>query len=132
MTSTPLEAVKQYVDGFNNGDVEVMASTFDEQGSILDGLPPHAWQGPTASRDWYRDVMAEGMNHGASNYLVTLGEPLHEDVSGDAAYLALSATMTFTVDGKRAEQSGAMFTVALRARTAGWRIAAWAWTKGKQ
>ena len=29
MTSTPLEAVGQYIDAFNNGDAEVMAATFD-------------------------------------------------------------------------------------------------------
>ena len=38
MTSTPLEAVGQYIDAFNNGDPEVMAATFDSPGSILDGM----------------------------------------------------------------------------------------------
>jgi ketosteroid isomerase-like protein len=132
MTSTPLEAVKQYIDGFNNGDAEVMAATFDVDGSILDGMAPHLWQGPTASQDWYRDVLTEGELHGATGYFVALDDPLHEDVTGDSAYVVVPATMTFDVAGKKVTQTGAAFTVALRQRPDGWRIAAWAWTKGKQ
>jgi SnoaL-like domain len=132
MTSTPLEAVRRYIDGFNNGDAEVMAATFDVPGSILDGMPPHIWQGPTATQYWYRDVLTEGELHGASGYFVTLDEPLHENVTGDSAYVAVPATMTFTVGGKQVTQTGAAFTVALHLRSDGWRIAAWAWTKGKQ
>jgi len=132
MTSSPLEAVGQYIDAFNNGDPEVMAATFDSPGSILDGMAPHLWQGPTATEDWYRDVLAEGELHDASGYFVTLGQPLHENVTGDRAYVVVPATMTFTVDGKKVTQTGAVFTVALRQRPDGWRIAAWAWTKGEQ
>ena len=132
MTSTPLEAVQQYIDGFNAGDVEKMASAFDEQGSILDGMAPHLWIGRTAARDWYRDVLIEGESHGASGYFVTLEGPLHNNVTADSAYLTWPATMMFTVNGRRVTQTGAGFTVALRQRADGWRIAAWAWTKGKQ
>ncbi|OBF28286.1 hypothetical protein A5724_28135 [Mycobacterium sp. ACS1612] len=132
MTSTPLEAIEQYIDGFNNGDAEAMAATFDVPGSILDGMPPHVWQGPTAAKDWYRDVLAEGASHDASGYFVTLGEPLHDTTTSDSAYVALPATMTFTIGDRKVTQTGAVFTVALRQRSDGWRIAAWAWTKGKQ
>jgi hypothetical protein len=132
MTSTPLAAVAQYIDGFNNGDAELMAATFDVPGSILDGMPPHLWQGPTATQDWYRDVLAEGARHGASGYFVTLDEALHEIITGEAAYVAVPATMTFTAGGTKVEQTGAIFTVAPHERSDGWRIAAWAWTKGKQ
>jgi SnoaL-like domain len=132
MTSTPLQAVRQYIDGFNNCDVDVMAATFDAQGSILDGMAPHLWLGPTAAKDWYRDVLVEGEQHGAAGYVVTLGEPLHNNVTEDSAYVVVPTTMTFDLDGKQVTQTGAMFTVALRRRPDGWRIAAWAWTKGKQ
>src|SRR5512132_2025529 len=100
MTSTPLAAVRQYINGFNNCDPEVMATTFDVPGSILDGMAPHLWQGPTATRDWYRDVLGEGEKHGASGYFVTLDEPLHEDVTGDSAYVVVPATMRFNVGDK--------------------------------
>ena len=132
MTDTPLGAVKQYIDGFNKGDADVMAATFDVQGSILDGMAPHLWLGPTAAADWYRDVLTEGEHHGASGYFVTLGERLHETITGDSAYVAVPATMTFDIGGQIVTQTGAFFTVALRQRPEGWRIVAWAWTKGRQ
>jgi len=122
--------LREYVDAFNSGDVDTMAATFDVSGSILDGMAPHLWQGPTAALDWYRDVLVEAEKHGASNYLVTLGEPLHENVTGDSAYLVVPATMRFDAAGEQRTQSGAVFTVALRRQADGWRISAWAWTKG--
>ena len=131
-TENPLAAVRQYIEGFNKGDAKVMATTFAVPGSILDGMAPHVWQGPTATEDWYRDVLLEGQQHGASGYLVTLGEPLHNNASGDNAYVVVPATMTFKVHGKQITQTGAVFTVALRKLAEGWRIAAWAWAKGKQ
>jgi ketosteroid isomerase-like protein len=109
-----------------------MAATFADQAAILDGMAPHLWLGPTATQDWYKDVLAEGEHHGASDYFITLGEPLHNNTTGDAAYVVVPATMTFKVKGKRVTQTGAIFTVALRKLADGWRIAAWAWAKGTQ
>ena len=129
-TKDPMSTLHQYLDGFNKGDAKVMAATFALQGSILDGMAPHLWQGPTATQDWYRDVLIEGKQHDASDYFVTVGEPLHNNVTGDSAYVVVPATMTFKVAGKKVTQSGAYFTVALRKLAEGWRIAAWAWTKG--
>ena len=126
----PIAAVRQYLDGFNKGDAKVMAASFADPGSILDGMVPHVWHGPTATQDWYRDVLIEGMQHGASDYVVTLGQPLHNNITGDSAYVVVPATMTFNVGGKQVTQSGAVFTLALRKLAEGWRIAAWAWAKG--
>ena len=126
----PMAAVRKYVDAFNQGDAAGMATTFAVPGSILDGMAPHVWQGPTATQDWYRDVLVEGKQHGASDYFITLSEPLHNNVTGDNAYVVVPATMTFKVRGEQVTQSGAVFTVALRKLADGWRIAAWAWAKG--
>src|ERR687897_3903819 len=126
----PLEAVNQYINAFNQGDVNTMAATFAVPGQILDGMAPHVWQGPTAAQDWYRDVLVEGKEHGASGYFVRVGEPLHNDVTGGSAYIVVPATMTFAVKGATVTQSGAVFTVALRKTADGWRVAAWAWAKG--
>jgi hypothetical protein len=132
MTSTtdPMATVRQYIDYFNNGDLKAMAATCDVSMSILDGLPPHAWQGPTACEDWHRDVMAAGEREGATGYSVTLGEPWHVDITGDRAYVVVPSTMTFKVHGEQVAQSGSIFTVALRNLAEGWRISAWAWAKG--
>ena len=126
----PVDVVRQYLDAFNKGDAKAMAASFADTGSILDGMAPHVWQGPTAAQDWYRDVLIEGKQHGAADYVVTVGEPLHNDVTGDSAYVVLPATMTFKMGDKQITQSGAIFTVALRKLNEEWRIAAWAWAKG--
>lgn len=125
----PAAAVRNYLDAFNRSDPERMASAFDPEGSILDGMPPHAWQGPTAPMDWYRDVMAESGHVGASDYLVSLGEPLHDQVTGDRAYFVAPATMTFKLNGQQVTQTGSTFTVALKRAADGRKIAAWAWSK---
>ncbi len=113
-TQDPVSVIRQYIDGFNRGDASALASCFAVPGSILDGMAPHVWSGPTATQDWYRDALTEGEHLGVSGYFVTLGEPLHNNVTGDAAYVVLPATMKFNMKGKQITQSGALFTVALR------------------
>ena len=97
---------------------------------ILDGLAPHVWHGPTACEDWYRAVLAAAEHEGATDYLVTIGPPLHANVTGDSAYVVVPASMTFKLLGKQITQSAATLTLALRRHEDGWRIAAWAWAKG--
>ena len=126
----PMAAIRYYLNAFNRSDGEGMAAMFADTGSILDGMAPHVWQGPTATLDWYRDVLIEGKQHGASDYAVTVGEPLHNNITGDSAYVVVPASMIFTVQGKQITQTGALFMVALRKLAEGWRIAAWAWSKG--
>jgi len=126
----PLSTIHRYIDAFNEGDVKGMAAAFAVPGSILDGMPPHVWSGPTAAEDWYRDVLINTKKEGASDFFVTVGAPQHMEVSGDAGYVVVPATMRFKVHGKHITQSGAVFTMALRRMADGWRIAAWAWAKG--
>jgi ketosteroid isomerase-like protein len=128
--SDPMTTVRQYTEAFNRGDAKAMTETFATPGFILDGMAPHTWYGSTAAEDWYRDVLNEGKEHGASEYSVRLGDPCHVDVTGDTAYVVAPATMTFMLKGQRITQRGASFTAALRKVAGQWRIAAWAWTKG--
>ena len=126
----PMAAVLQYVDAFNGGDPKAMAAACADPMQILDGMSPHVWQGPTASEDWWGDVLSEGAHVGASGYHIALGEPRHVDVNGDYGYVVVPATMTFNLQGKQLTQTGALWTVALRMVDAEWRLAAWAWAKG--
>ena len=127
----PVAAVRAYIDAFNKGDVEAMITCFASSGTILDGMAPHVWCGASAAADWYRDVLAEGETAGASEYLVTLGAPLHANTTDDAAYVVAPATMTFRLRESPVTQSGATFTTALRRVDGAWRIVAWAWAKGQ-
>lgn len=127
----PMAAVNTYIAAFNNGDAKAMAAACANPTSILDGMHPHLWVGPTACADWYRDVLAEGGREGASGYAVTPGKPRHLNIKDDAAYVVLPTTMTFKLKGKQITQTGATWTVALRKVDGEWRIAAWAWAKGE-
>jgi ketosteroid isomerase-like protein len=130
-SDNPLAALQRYLDAFNAGDAAAMAACFASNGAILDGMAPHLWVGPSAAGDWYRDVLTEGEHLGAGDYHVVIGEPEHDAITGDSAYVVAPATMTFNFKGQQVTQTGARFTVALRREDDAWRIAAWAWSKGK-
>ncbi|MFG2634214.1 nuclear transport factor 2 family protein [Streptomyces sp. NPDC048362] len=131
MSNDPMAAVARYVDAFNRGDARAMAAACADPMQILDGMAPHVWQGPTASEDWWRDVLAEGEHIGASGwYRITLGEPRHVYVKGDHAYVVVPATMTVDLRGSQVTQTGSVFTVALGKVNSQWRLTAWAWAKG--
>ena len=133
MSSTDtMAAVRDYISAFNKGDVEGMAAAFAVPSLILDPMPPHVWGGPTAAKDWWRDVLIEVEHQGASDLCITAGEPLHNNITGDNAYVLVPATFEYKVRGKQVTQTGAVITVALRKLADGWRIAGWAWGKGKQ
>ena len=128
----PMTAVLQYVDAFNNGDSAAMAATCADPMQILDGMSPHVWQGPTAAEDWYRDALNEAEHAGASGLHIGVGEPRHADVTGDYAYVVVPVTFAYKFPDKQVNQTGAVFTVALRKVDAHWRLTAWAWAKGDQ
>lgn len=125
-----MAAVRRYIDAFNRGDVDALAAACADPMQILDGMAPHVWQGPTATRDWWRDVLADGEHVGASGYHVTLGEPRHVDVKGEFGYVVVPTTMAFDLNGQRIVQKRGVFTVALQNGDAGWRLTAWTWSKG--
>jgi hypothetical protein len=128
----PMAAVRNYIDAFNRGDAKPMAAAFGRQSLILDGMAPHLWVGPTASQNWYRDVLAEGKPSMVLQLIASLDLPRHVNVTGDDAYVVVPATMTFDLQGTQVTQTGAVFTVALRRLAEGSRIVAWAWAKGAQ
>ena len=110
----PAATVRQYIDSFNQGNAKAMASVCADPMSILDGMAPHTWHGPTACEDWYRDAMTEGEHLGATDYVVILGEPKHNNITRDSAYVVFPTTMTFKLKGQQITQSA----LSLRSRCA--------------
>ena len=127
----PAATVERYINAFNEGDPAGLAACFAVPGHILDGMAPHVWSGPSATEDWRRDVLAEAEHLDLNDFRVALDTPLHNAITGDAAYFVAPATMTFKARERKIVQTGATFTVALRKIDGRWLIAAWAWTKGK-
>jgi ketosteroid isomerase-like protein len=126
----PATTVERFVDAFNKVDVEGMAACFTVPSFILDGMAPHVWSGASAPADWCRDALAEADHLGISDFHVTLDPPLHNTVTGEAAYFVAPATMTFKARGQTVTQTGAILTLAFRRVDGRWLISAWTWTKG--
>jgi hypothetical protein len=126
----PMAAVRQYADAFNNADPTGMAAACANPMQTLDGMAPRIWHEPTASEEWWRDVLAEGAHVGASGYQMTLDEPTHVDITGEVEYVVLPMTMTFDLRGNQITQTGAIWTSALRRVGTNWRLGAWAWAEG--
>ena len=121
--------VHQFVDGFNKGDMKVMAATCADQTSILDEFPPHEWHGAGACAKWAADFDADAKKNGITDGVVTLSTPTHVDITGDRAYLVVPANYSFKVKGKAAGETGSIITLALQKSAAGWKITGWAWAK---
>ena len=125
-----MASVKQFVDGFNKGDVKSALAACAEQTSIVDELPPHEWHGPGACATWAKDFDADAKKNGVTDGKVTLGKPRHVDIAGDRAYVVVPTTYAYKLNGKPMKETGSMLTIALQKGASGWLMTGWAWTKG--
>ena len=119
--------IHQFVDGFNKGDVNSALAACAEQTSIVDEFPPHEWHGAGACAKWAGDFDANAKKEGITDSIVTLGKARHIDVTGDRAYVVVSANYTFKQNGKAKKETNAVMALALQKGTAGWRITGWSW-----
>ena len=122
-------AIHQFVDGFNKGDMKIMAASCAEQTSILDEFPPHEWHGAGACAKWAGDYDADAKKNGITDGVVTLSAPSHVDVTGDRAYVVVPANYSFKLKGKPVSEVGSIITLALLKSPTGWKITGWAWAK---
>lgn len=124
-----MATVRQFVDGFNKGDIKSAVATCADQASIIDEFPPFEWHGAGACSNWANDYDADAKKNGITDGIVTLGKPRHIDIAGDRAYVVVPANYKFKQKGKLVREIGSMLTIALQKGAAGWRITAWAWAK---
>jgi ketosteroid isomerase-like protein len=121
-----MKPVHQFVDGFNKGDAKTVVRACAAQTAIIDDFAPHQWQSCSA---WAQAWDAEAKKSGITDAVVTLGKPVHVDVTGDRAYVVVPATFTFKENGKPMKEGAATFTLVLQKGTGGWLITAWSWGK---
>ena len=121
--------VQQYADAVDKGDMKAMLDQCAAQTSIIDEFPPHVWQGTTGCADWANDFGAFSKQSGMTDEVLTLGRPLHVDVTGDRAYVVAEAKFTFKQNGKRTTERGALMTLALQKIASNWRITGWTWSR---
>ena len=123
----PMVAVRQFVDGFNDDDIEVAQAACADETSIIDDFPPHEWTGPGATTRWYREMARMATGYGMSDWSVALNEPRHVEVSDQQAYVLVPVGVRWLQAGAPVERTGTM-TMALHEGAEGWRISALAWT----
>jgi ketosteroid isomerase-like protein len=124
-----MTTVHKFVDSFNKGDVKTVAATCADQASIIDEFPPHEWHGAGACAKWMDDYDADAKKNGITDGIVTLGVPLHVDVTADRAYVVVPANYKFKKNGKLVRETGSTLTIALQKSEAGWRMTGWSWAK---
>ena len=121
-------AVRQFISGFNTGEIAYALLACAGETSIIDEFPPYEWHGAGACAKWADDFEANAKKSGITDGVVTLGKPRHVDIAGDHAYAVFPAEYAYKENGKPVKASGATFTVALKKGPSGWRITAWAWS----
>jgi hypothetical protein len=124
-----LAPVHKFIDGFNSGDVNSALSACADQTSIIDDFPPHEWHGTNACTAWATDFAADARKKGLTDFVVTLGNPRHVDITADHAYVVVAANLAYKDKGRPGKEVGSMMTFALQKDTLGWRITGWSWAK---
>ncbi len=128
-TAEVMVPVRQFLDGFNKGDLKLMLAAGAEQMSILDEFPPYEWHGAGAFAKWMSDYDVDAQKNKITDGVVTFGKPRHVDVSGDRAYVVMPADYKYKLNGKPDGEVGSIITITLQKGPAGWRITGWAWAK---
>ncbi len=126
----PMATVQQFLEAFNKGDVKAAGAACAEDAISIDEFPPYEWHGGNGCLKWMDVYAGDATKNKITDGVVALGKPLHEDVSGDRAYIVVPAKYNFKKDGKPVDENASYLTIALRRGAKGWLIAGWAWTKG--
>ena len=113
-TADVMAVVRQFVDGLNKGDLQMLSTACAEQVSIIDEFPPHEWHGAGACAKWSSDYDADAKKDGITDGLVTLGKQSHVDVTGDRAYIVGPADYAYKLKGKPVKEVGSILTLGLQ------------------
>jgi hypothetical protein len=123
---SPSAPARAFISAFNKGDLAGARAAHETNVSIMDEMPPHIWQGPTAFDEWVTALTAYGKAHGRTNDKVTLGAARVATVAGDRAYVVITALYTYADKGQPIREPATM-TFAVHRGASGWKIAGWSW-----
>ncbi|MGH6956780.1 MAG: nuclear transport factor 2 family protein [Caulobacteraceae bacterium] len=124
--STPVGTVHAFVDAFDKGDIAAAAATQSPGVTIIDEVAPYVWKAPGAFQAWGGALMADAKVSGQSGNKVTLRHVIRADEHGNAAYVVMAATYSYSQKGAAVSEPARM--VFALARSGGdWKITAWAW-----
>jgi hypothetical protein len=121
--------IRQFIDGFNSGDVKSAYAAYATTGDILivDEFAPHRWIGPHAAQDWAADYDKHAKATGVSDGSVKYGATTRTEIEGNAAYVVIPTVYNYKQSGKPTTEEGQM-TFVLHAEAGNWKISSWIWT----
>lgn len=122
-----MATVRQFVDGINHNDLKSAVAACAPQSSVIDEIPPHAWQGNGCS-DWAQSLVETNKAQGITDGVATISVPTRVAVDGNTAYVVAPAAYSYKQHGKPVTESGATLTVALKRIGGAWKIVSWAWS----
>jgi ketosteroid isomerase-like protein len=126
----PMATVQHFLEAFNKGDAKAAGAACADDAVIIDEFAPYEWKGGNGCAKWMDAYAADAAKNRITDPVVSLGTPIHEDVTGDHAYIVLPAVYKFNRDGKPVAENSSWLTLALQKGARGWLIVGWAWTKG--
>ena len=123
-----MAAVHQIVEAFNKGDSKAFLSACSDQTSIVDEFAPHEWHGTAGCSKWMSDYAIYAQKTEIADAVTTLGAPKRVIVSGDDAYVVVSAKCVYKQGGKAINES-VIVTTALHKGDSRWRLTGWTWAR---
>jgi ketosteroid isomerase-like protein len=120
--------VRQFIDGFNTGNVEAAFATYATGTiTIVDEFAPHIWTGPNAAHEWSDAYNKHAQSTGVTDGKVTYRQPTRTEIEGDVAYVVMPAVYLYKEHGKPLREEG-QITVVLNRQADAWKIRSWTWT----
>jgi Domain of unknown function (DUF4440) len=130
MPNEPPAEIKTLIDmaltAFNGKNSALFESTFGGEVVILDGMAPYRWTGLNAQGRWFADAERWAHELGVANENIAYDRIAHAEVVGTHAYLVLSATLSFTLNGERGSRRG-ILTYTFVKQGGEWKIESQAW-----
>ena len=117
----------QAVADFNKGDAKGWAAACADQTSIIDNIPPYRWDGAGACTAWWNAYQAGAKKGGITEGAVEIAKVRHAEVTGDSAYVVLTANYSDKQKGKSTAENGSSFALVLNKSATGWHIISWSW-----
>jgi ketosteroid isomerase-like protein len=120
--------VRQFIDGFNSGNVEAAFAAYASGAiTIVDEFAPHIWTGPDAARQWADAYDKHAQATGVTDGKVTYGQPTRTEMDRDVAYVVMPVVYLYKERGQPLQEEGQM-TVVLNREARSWKIRSWTWT----
>lgn len=113
------------IAAFNAADMKAWVATCASTTSIVDEVPPHAWQ---SCNDWWSSYQSYAKTYHVTAGVVKVGHASSVAITGNSAYVEWPATFTYHQSGKPQQEAG-LFTVAFTKTANGWLMSGWTWSK---